>query len=186
MSVVLSQSELDFLVRHGVDTADIFDATGMKRKEYRPRMKKLDLMFATGVTPCNAYGHRIRNRYGNCVQCSPGVTSYANRYHIAGDVYVAHSEVGQLVKVGMSNDLADRIQQLNVHRPGGFSDWKLLTSINVENAGRVENALQVRLREYQADYAYLARDSFCKELFTCSPSLALDAFRFVAREFGSE
>jgi hypothetical protein len=184
MSILLSQAELDFLVRLGVDADDLFDATGMKKKEYRPKMKELDLMFATGVTPCNAYGHRIRNRYGNCVQCNPGTTSYANRYHVAGDVYVAHSEVGQLVKVGMSNDLGDRMQQLNVHRPGGFSDWKLLASVYVENARRVENALQVRLHEYQADYAHFARDSYCKELFTCSPSLALQAFRFVARELG--
>lgn len=183
---MLSRAELDFLARFGVDADDVFDATGMKNKEYRPKMKELGLMFATGVTPCNAYGHRIRNRYGNCAQCRPGATSYANRYHVAGNVYVAHSETGQLVKVGMSNDLADRIKQLNVHRPGGFSDWKLLVSIYVENAGRLENVLQVRLHEFQADYPYLARDNYCKELFSCSPSLALQAFRFVAREFGSE
>jgi len=60
----LTKAHLRYLKHHGIEPEEAFDASGLKRAEYRPRMKAEGKFVAYGVTPCHN-GHALRNRYGN-------------------------------------------------------------------------------------------------------------------------
>ena len=62
----LTKEHLRYLKQHSIDVEETFDASGLKRAEYRPRMKAEGKFVAYGVTRCQN-GHGLRNRYGTCI-----------------------------------------------------------------------------------------------------------------------
>ena len=47
----LTQDQIDFLRNHRIPLSNVYDATGMSRKQCQEEMKKLGMLFAIGVTP---------------------------------------------------------------------------------------------------------------------------------------
>lgn len=134
-------------------------------------------MVAIGVTPCTKEGHGVRNRHGKCVQCQPACLSYGKRYHQTASVYIAYSENAKLIKIGISSDIVDRFEQLNIHQYGGFKDWKVIYSVNCESAGSVENEVHNLLNEFHINGEYGKRNESCNELFKCKPQVAIKALK---------
>ena len=141
----LSRDQLAFLKRHKIPADRVFNATGMATVAYKAEMKLLEAWVAFGVTPCSEAGHTLRTRAGHCVQCSPANLSYLMRFDKAGDIYIAVSARGAMVKVGTAQWAEDRVLQLNSYCYGGQSDWVLRFKDRVAIAGRVEAEAHAKL-----------------------------------------
>ena len=74
------------------------------------------------------------------------------------------------IKIGLAEDLDNRLRQLNDWAYGNAKDWKMLASSFVENAGRVENTVQTKLADFKVAGTYNreGKDQKCKELFRCN------------------
>lgn len=173
----LSTEELDFLRSQKIAASGVFDATGMRKPEYASAMKEAGLSFAFGTTPCGNGGHTLRTRHGHCIQCNTAVIAYQLRHHKPGHVYLAGSAASGLLKIGTTADVGTRAWQLCNWRYGGASDWEMLLTSHVENAGSVEFAAQDKLRDRATagDYWREGRRQSCYELFRCSYDEARDA-----------
>jgi hypothetical protein len=173
----LSRVEADFLVRHSIPDAWVFDAKGMPRSIYRELMRASGHILATGVTPCRAAGHRLRTRAGHCVVCKPVNLLFLLRYHIPMDVYVARSFDLELAKIGVADDAAERIRSLNKEGYAGGYDWELYDSIHCRNAARVEGAVAVQFRESQRPIHWIKHGlpATAIEIFDEPPDVLMDA-----------
>lgn len=175
----LSRDQLAFLKRHKIPADRVFNATGMATVAYKAEMKLLEAWVAFGVTPCSEAGHTLRTRAGHCVQCSPANLSYLMRFDKAGDIYIAVSARGAMVKVGTAQWAEDRVLQLNSYCYGGQSDWVLRFKDRVAIAGRVEAEAHAKLAAYPAVGAYWKNGGFIesREIFSCSYRVAVAAVR---------
>jgi hypothetical protein len=177
MKAMLDEQAIRFLKQLGIDIDTVFNATNLPRSKYRPLMKACGAIVAAGVTPCKAKGHQLRDAYGHCVMCNPSCLSHARRFKVDAFVYVAHSASARLVKVGYSENIADRIRQMNLQKPGGTTDWTTCKFYWCENAGRVESEVHRALGKFRLDVAYGAKHGFSKEIFRCGPRTAISALR---------
>ena len=177
----LTPDQLAFLLQHQIPADRVFDAGGKSNALYQAEMKRLEAWIAYGVTPCTRAGHTLRTRKGHCVQCTPANLSYLRRFDEAGEVYVAESVRGHLVKVGTSINAAERVQQLNVYQYGGRADWTLRFKSLARRAGRVESEAHRRLAAYPAAGTYFKNGDFIdsQEIFSCSVEQAIEAIRSV-------
>ena len=94
----LTSTQKNFLDRHGVPTSKVLNATGMKRAAYQALMKPGGFQVAVGVAPCAKGGHRMRNRFGHCLQCNPAAFAFERRYEQSAAVYVAQSNRTGMLK----------------------------------------------------------------------------------------
>jgi T5orf172 domain len=142
-------------------------------------MSSLQQWVAYGVSPCREAGHELRVRSGHCVQCKPANLSYLRRYDEDGEVYVAGSASGRVVKVGTSANSEERVGHLNSYVYGGQSDWQRLFVTRVQNAGRVEADAQQALAAHAAIGQYFKDGAYieCRELFACSSGVAIAAVK---------
>ena len=172
----LSDQQISFLQDIGVDLADVFDATGMKRAEYSAIMEENGYRIAYGVTPCNNGGHTLRTRSGNCVQCNPANLTFQDRYESSGWIYVARSKAKDIIKVGVTSLIAKREASLNKTAYGGCSDWVIVYSRRMERPAVIEK----KCHKFLSEYAYYSstnkhgRRQSTYELFSCSADLAID------------
>ena len=174
----LTLTQIYFLQDQGIPMSQLFDATGMKKSEYKQIMKDLGMVVAIGVTPCNAAGHTLRTRHGHCVQCDCGTRNLAflKRYDETGLVYVARSESIKLTKIGTArDDAAQREYSLNRSGYGGGSDWKIYFVQQCDKAGRVEFNVHKSLMPHNVSRSYWKQDMLvdCAELFNCEVELAI-------------
>lgn len=178
----LTQDQLRFLTSQRIPTSMLFDATGMRKRDYALAMAEIGAYFAFGVTACGAGGHQLRTKAGHCIQCDTSKIAFALRHSTEGSVYVAYSKTARLVKVGVAGDLADRLNKLREYQYGGASDWALLCSAFVPEAGRLEFAVQDRLAQHRVPgtYTRAGRIQGCYELFACETSEAVDALASIA------
>lgn len=141
-------------------------------------MKAAGAMFAVNTTPCSASKHRIRTRAGHCAMCDTAKIGYMKRHEASGIVYLATSKKGHLVKVGMTERLAERVEQLNSYRYGGQSDWVLKKHKRCERAGYHESQIHKILASWRHDCEYYKDGTWqsCYEVFACSEAVAIDAF----------
>ena len=170
----LTTDQLGFLQSQRIPLSMVFDATGMKQAEYRKVMSALGLPIAYGVGPCAAAGHTLRTRAGHCAQCNTAVIAFMRRNDETAHVYVAHSAITGLVKVGLASDVHERIATLRNLGYGGVTDWVLRHGLRCPRAGSVEFAVHAELESRRARRSY-ARDGMvveCRELFECSPEEA--------------
>lgn len=173
----LTEEQAQFLNHHHVSLSRVFDATGLAKSEYRIRMKELGASVAIGVTPCFAMSHTMRSRAGHCVMCNPLHLAFQGRYEDAGDVYVAHSQQLNLVKIGTSANAHERMNQINYYGYGGANDWKIQYIKTVEKAARIEFEAQKRIGSNRAWRTYIkdGEEVDCQELFNCDVKTAIES-----------
>lgn len=173
---MLNKDELEFLNVHNIPLEKVFDASGMKREEYHVEMKKNGYVVAMNTTPCKVAGHKIRNRSGKCIQCNPAAIAFENRYEKRMFVYIAQPNSGNLTKIGISDNLIDRVRQLNLHKLGGFTTWEVRYSVRCENAGRVEDDVRKLLQPFNLPTKYQSKSGEVSvEVYKCSFDQALHA-----------
>ena len=128
-------------------------------------------------TPCQRAGHRLRTRAGHCIQCDTSKLAFQSRHSTDQYVYIAGSLSEHLLKIGTCSDCSQRGNQLRAERYGSAGDWRIIYSIEVQNAGDVEHAARSRLWGCFVRRSYL-KNGFLQaaiELLQCSFSRALDA-----------
>jgi hypothetical protein len=174
----LSDEQCAFLQQHKIPVNMVFDATGLKRKDWIFQMKQLGLRFAFGVGPCKKGNHTLRTVGGNCIQCKPADIAFTNRHFDDGFVYIAYSLEEVLLKVGIAVSVKKRIGSLNSLGYAGATDWKALQSVKAKRAGETEFSIHSDLSAHHVSVSYL-RDGNpvdCREVFRCSITDALNAF----------
>ena len=173
---VLTEDERAFLAAHSIPLSKVFDAEGMRAKDYRALMREEEIPFACRTTPCQAGGHRLRTRKGHCVQCDPAKIAFMLRWNDPGAVYVAWSPSRRLVKVGSTRDATARISMLNGVAYGGANDWAIEFDAWCEDdAGVAEARIHAALAKWQAQANYWngVRTVQCRELYRCGLEHAL-------------
>lgn len=181
--VDLRKEDVEFFARHDIPLWEVFDASGMRLRDYKLQMGLLGCRVAIGVKPC-LHGHAIRNRHGKCAVCQPKTFTFSARFHKPMTLYVAHSRATGLIKVGISEDIDDRLHQMRVHKYAACSDWEVMESFDCPDAGRVEYDIHVRLCDFRVRADYGSRPESCNELFKCAPSVALKELRRAKRLAG--
>ncbi|WP_109156469.1 MULTISPECIES: GIY-YIG nuclease family protein [unclassified Azospirillum] len=165
----LTNEQRRFLLDQKIPLSMVFDATGMKRSEYKEAMKSLNKHFAFGVSPCEKGGHTLRSRAGNCIQCDTANIAFQKRSYKDGHVYLAGSPSKKTLKVGVTSDMEPRIKILNHYRYGDANDWEYLISAKTEKAGDVEFSIHAALVDYSVEGHYYreGKKTQCYELFSC-------------------
>ena len=138
-------------------------------------MKALDKWIAYGVTECERAGHTLRTRAGHCIQCDSKKVAYLMRHKEDGEIYVAYSARGNIVKVGTSKKSATvRLDGMNSDKYGGCSDWTIAYIVPAPQAGRVESKVHRTLAEHAISASYYKNGKItkCRELFSCSVGVA--------------
>ena len=181
----LSQSEKEFLKSHNVLPEQVFNAKGFSKSEYRLKMKAEGQIVAFNTTPCNAAGHKLRTRSGHCVMCNSAPLGFQKRNDLSGYVYVAGSILGQVLKIGFSNNYENREYHLNNQKYGGFDDWKVLIVLHGANGGNLELQLQSKLRKYSTSREYFHDNHYQEgnELFQCSILKVIEAINNLESPF---
>ena len=182
----LTKAHLRYLEHHGIDVDETFDASGLKRAEYRPRMKAEGKFVAYGVTKCHN-GHSLRNRYGTCIECFPASIAFARRSEMSGYLYLAKSADLGLIKVGFSGDDPDnRIYIANLEGYGGAWDWQICLTVWADHAGAKEIAVHQSLADFRAERAWIRNGAgiVAREMFDCELAAGIDALmsQLTARE----
>jgi hypothetical protein len=144
----LTPEQTDFLKSHHIAMDKTFDASGLSTKEYKAKMKEGGTLVAYGVPPCDK-GHTLRNKQGNCLQCSPHAVASIKRQATAGDIYIAASTSQGLLKISTANDATDIADTLNTQQHAGISDWQTVLIGQVDSIGQAENHLQQLLSDRQ-------------------------------------
>jgi hypothetical protein len=123
-------------------------------------------------------GHRLTTRSGHCFQCNPKQKAFEKKHGKSGYVYIAGSLRGKLLKIGTTDDVADRTRTLCSERYAGFSDWRILAKILTDDRGTLEDRALNRL------IAYTVGDTIrLKEARRCSFDSAFTALaEVVGRE----
>lgn len=172
----LTKKQIKYLERYKIPLSSMFDASGMKRADYRVIMELTGKFFAYGVTPCGSAGHTIRTKRGLCIECFPAGIGYLKNYHKNKYLYIAASRTLKLLKIGVANTPEDRIREFNFHSPGGASDWSVLCSLQVSDAGPKETEIHRRLLDYvrPVEYTRTGVTTIGKECFSTTYSFAKD------------
>jgi hypothetical protein len=173
----ITEDQISFLNSYRIDLSELFDASGMRKRDYQRDMEKTGQHFAFGVKPCKKGGHTIRTKYGHCVQCEPARLSYMLRHRQPGDVYIAGSQAQRLIKIGSSTQKDERLYNLNLVKYGGASDWEILVTAESDEAGKIEARAQERLSKFKCPSTYFrsGMKTTCYELFRCSYTQAKTA-----------
>lgn len=176
----LSDDQVAFFKRHGISDEEVFDATGLGRKIWPQKMKQGGQRVAVGVASCKKGGHQIRTRAGHCAVCDPSKLAFSRRAYETGHVYLLHSKLCDLYKVGFTTNMSTRLPNLLSQAYGETNDWRVVRkSQAIPNAGKVEQAIQEKLQEFRAEglYAWRAgKAQESRECFRCSKEVALGAF----------
>jgi hypothetical protein len=144
---ILTESERRFLSWYGLGPEDVFDARGMSTWLWRQRIREEAKTIALGTT-CKNGGHRLRTRSGHCVQCDPKKLAFQARHSADQHVYIAGSLTTKLIKIGTCKYIWQRESQLRAEGYGGASDWNVIFSIKVKNAGDIEHRARSRISQY--------------------------------------
>jgi hypothetical protein len=172
----MNEELLDFIEEQGLDIALFIDAEGYPISQIRDEMKANHKIFAYNSTPCQLNNHTTRSISGHCVECDTARIAFTVRHYNLGFVYIAGSIRGQLIKVGYSNNIDNRVKSLNVSNIGGVNDWNIIYHIQVLNAGMIEQQTQSELEPYLTELQYFHNSHLqvSKELFKCSYTKAKD------------
>lgn len=177
----LTNEQINFLKKHEISPAKVFDATGMKRAQYSVAMKSIGASIAIGVTPCRGFGHTMRDRAGHCVICAPLNITFKKRHEEVAQIYVASSKRSSLVKIGIAKDAQERMRNINYYGYGGVHDWEIMFVKTVKDAGKVEAESQKLIGHTKLPIIY-ERDGGvvdCREIFNCHPNLAIQTVKRV-------
>lgn len=174
-----TDDELRFLRWHGLDQDDVYDGRYQSKRSREAAAKREGKDLVLSSVPCRAAGHRIRTRAGHCFQCDPLKLVYQIRHSKSGYVYVAGSLSGRAIKIGTAKDIPQRAHQLRAERYAGFADWRILFSIKVSEAGKVEHDASARVPGQRIYRSYF-KDGIKQtaiEVLPCSFSVAVKAVK---------
>jgi hypothetical protein len=174
----LTKLQINFIQKMELNIHDLFDASGLRARDWKMQMKELGKLVAFGVTPCSSYGHTLRTRAGHCLQCNTANLSYLKRMSEAADVYVCWSEASKMAKIGLSKDSYKRLESLNYFKYGGVNDWELKLIYECDNAGEIENRAHRILSAYSkmgVTYMNVGVERYCSEIFKCTLEQATEA-----------
>jgi hypothetical protein len=172
----LDYEQIDFLEKMGIEDYEVFDAEGWERRDYISHMKEYDYVVAIGVSECK-YGHSMRTRSGHCAMCNNGRNlAHQMNYHSSKDIYVAYSSSKELIKIGVSEDHENRINQMNSYGYAGIYDWECVFSQWVRNSGRIESIAHESLKDYRYDLTYYRGFDIevSREVFQCTIEEAIE------------
>lgn len=179
----LTPPQIEFLAKHGIPEERIFNATNMAPASRKQRMGEGDYDIAYGTNPCDSGGHTLRTSAGHCIQCSPMKLSFLLRHRSPGEVYVAESKTETtIVKVGIAKSSTGRLSRLNSEQYAGRHDWSIRYHHGVANMGVVESEVHAALSQFAiADRYYVCngQKTLCREIFSCSVDVAINAMKKV-------
>ena len=112
----LTDEQEEFIEKHQIPSELIFDASGLKKKEYKIVMKENKTYYAIGAGDCSRIGHTdsppIKDKYGHCIMCPNGwfslKTCKGGYENVEAYVYIAISQIEKIVKVGFSKNIQNR------------------------------------------------------------------------------
>ncbi|MBV8891611.1 hypothetical protein [Bradyrhizobium sp.] len=80
---------------------------------------------------------------------------YRDRHYDAGNVYIAGSLSGRVIKIGTAKNMGGYPRYLQNKKYGSLRDWELLYYVWVdEGAGRIEHEARSRLQQYKTMRGY--------------------------------
>jgi len=171
----LTKADIAFLEWHGIMLSETFDASGLSRSEYGPRMKAEGKVAAFGVTRCARERHSLRYRKGTCLRCFPASIRFLQRADEAGIVYIAHSEQIDRIKIGYSSDQVDnRLKIANYEGLGCAYDWRKIATFKSRSAGRIELNLHAALVSFAEPRLWIrnGKPIYTREVFDCTYDVA--------------
>ena len=177
----LTITQLKFLNEQEIPLTLLFDAKGLKRKEYQEAMKEEGKLFAYGVTPCGKGNHTLRSRNGDCIQCDTAKIAYTLRHYKSAYVYIAGSNSNGLLKIGSSVKPDIRVAQLGGLQYGDAEDWGILCKVKCTHAGLIEFRVHEKLKKYffPSEYVKQGRVQKSFELFKCDFKIALESLQSI-------
>jgi hypothetical protein len=182
----LTEDQKLYFAQQGIPLSIVSDASGLSRRECHCKLKNEGKYFAYGVTRC-VNSHTLRTRAGQCIQCFPVSIAFQMRHLAAAYLYIAGSRSARLIKIGSSKNPNNRIYiaNLNGHEYAGASDWLVLHSIYVQQAGKIEIDIHDQLRKYQTPIQFVRNGDkqIAKECFMCSYSIARKTLVLVLERF---
>ena len=184
----ISKEQEEFLEKNQISISDVFDATGLRKKDYRQAMKKLGKNFAIGVTPCKKKQHTLRTRAGHCAQCNAARIAFQKRHSETLYVYVAGSNKLRAIKVGVCNEPSIRQQSLRELDYGGSNDWNIVFYVKVKNAGLIEFMAHKTLNIFAKPTKHIkeGKEVHCLETFSCSAKIAIESIEKETNEIIEE
>ena len=130
----------------------------------------------------------MRTRAGHCIQCNTARIAFQKRHSEQAFVYVAGSLSRSVIKVGVTNNIKNRMESLNQLQYASASDWTCIHWIETKRAGEVEFSAHDALKQYAAPTTYtrFGRTVNCLETFYCPAQTAIDAVRSHASDILNE
>jgi len=173
-----TEEELQFLRKHRFSEDEVHDGRFQTKTGREMAAKAAGKILVLSNTKCRAMGHRLRTRAGHCIQCNPTNIAFTARESSRGNVYIAGSLSGRVIKIGAAKDIAQRERQLRAERYGGFADWSILLHLEVDNVGKIERDISSRISGNRVfnDYVKDGREQLAIEIIRCSFSDAFRAF----------
>jgi hypothetical protein len=167
----------EFLVKYDIEVTDVFDATGMKKKEWRDAIEDTDYILVMNAGFCNKEYHNLKTRAGHCAICNPRNVRLQQRYYDSGYIYVAHSDTLDLIKIGVSKDPDSRVEVMNNQGYGDFYDWTLEYYKYLSSPYKVESLAHNYLNDYRFDITFerLGITETSREIFDCTTEEGIDA-----------
>ena len=185
--MTLDKEQIDFLKKHKISDTELFDASGLTRQEYQLRMQAESKIIAFGVERC-ANGHSLRTRAGHCIQCDTARLAFMRRHVATGQIYIAGTIKGQLIKIGFTKEKQIRAESLNRTKYGGFDDWIILCTGDCDDGGKMELEISKDLGKYgiSKDYKHDGGTQKTYELFSCSYETAISVMKKIQNDNGGE
>jgi len=173
----LTSDELRFLRDQNICIEQVLHTKGMIKIGHKRALEAKGAKLGINGSTCVS-GHRLRTRSDHCPQCRPANLAFEARHSTKAFVYVCQSET-DLIKIGFSTDVNDRIRRHNRECHASCSNWKLLFSFETEKAGKVEAETHTALARYNFSQAYEKGDGIVnsREVFSCSAEVAILAVR---------
>jgi hypothetical protein len=178
----LTESELDFLRSQGLSLLDIFDCRGRSIAACKDEAKKIGQRILLHGT-CSKGGHRLKTRYGHCVQCDTSKIAFQGRKSASGVVYVMYSHKAKLTKIGYSANIDIREDKVRYDSLAGATDWTLVFYLRSGSAGRLELEVHRSLSEFRVKETYVkdGKNQTTRECYACRPLLAVNKIVIFAK-----
>jgi len=184
---VLTKDEVSFLESQGLSPFDVFDGRAISSIPSRGSLAKEAYKLIVLRDPRRSHcGHRLTTRKGHCVECDTAKIAYASRHGAPGFVYIAGSKRLGCIKIGTTQNVYQRLDNLNGQSTAGANDWRLLFYVKFERAGAVETLAHSFLPKPTTSRTTFkdGHDQEAKEIFECCFQDAYKAIARAATELG--
>jgi len=115
-SMQFTQEQQQFISKHSIDTALIFDASSTHIQKAKFQMKQQGKLYAVWVAPCEAAWHDFIIRTGQCAMCNPDRVSYMKK--LAEKTSLEKSSIPSF-----QQEEKNKLQNLNDHHYEKHLDW---------------------------------------------------------------